>query len=375
MARATAARVLGDYGSVHPDLRARVLEAADAVGYRPNRLARSMVSGATRTIGAVIADVGNPFFAVAVRGISDVARASQLEVILLNSDEDVAEERAAVQVLLEKQVDGLIVAPAPDGGHDHLAWISSRVAPMVLLDRNIPELATDAVIVDGLRAGADATSNLVGLGHERIAIVTDVATELALRDLDAAIAGILRRGTAAMRLVGYITALRDAGLPVISSLVQRTAPTVEGARQTTLALLDGKPRPTAIFTTDNVMTLGAFEALQERGVRVPEDVSLFGFDDPDWARIVTPPISVVAQPVYELGATAARLLLARINGDDRPPQTVILPAQLVIRGSTGRPRGARLARRSVPAHVPASSVGSNVSPESMQGAIPGLESD
>jgi LacI family transcriptional regulator len=338
VARATAARVLGNYGSVRPDLRARVLEAADAVGYRPNRLARSMVSGATRTIGAVIADVGNPFFAVAVRGISDVARESRLEVILVNSDEDIAEERAAVQVLVEKQVDGLIVAPAPDGDHDHLARISSSGAPMVLLDRNIPELATDAVIVDGLHAGADAASNLIGLGHSRIAIVTDVATEQALRDLDAALAGAMRRGTAAMRLVGYLTALRDAGLPVIPDLVQRAAPTVEGARRTTLALLDGKPRPTAIFTTDNVMTLGAFEALQERALRVPKDCSLFGFDDPEWARIVRPPLSVVAQPVYELGATAARLLLARINGDDRPPQTVILPAHLVIRGSTGPPR-------------------------------------
>jgi LacI family transcriptional regulator len=335
VARATAARVLGDYGSVRPDLRARVLEAAAALRYRPNRLARSMASGASRTLGAVIA--GNPYFAIAVRGISDEARAAGFEVVLVNSDEDLAEERAAVQVLVEKQVDGLIVAPAPDGATEHLLRIRDTGTALVLLDRNLPQLGCDAVIIDGMRAGAAATASLIALGHERIAIVTDVPTARAVADPAVAALEVGQRGTAAMRLVGFLTALREAGLPLHPDLVRQAAPTVEGARETTLSLLDAAVRPTAIFTTDNVMTLGAFEAVQERGIAIPQEVSLLGFDDLEWTRIVRPPLTVVAQPVYEMGVTAARLLLARIAGDERPAQTVVLPTQLVQRESVAAP--------------------------------------
>lgn len=337
VARATAARVLGDYGSVRPELRARVLEAAASVGYQPNRLARSMASGASRSLGAVIADIGNPFFATAVRGISDEARSAGFEVVLANSDEAVAEERAAVQVLVEKRVDGLIVAPAPDGTHDHLARLRESGPPLVLLDRNLPALATDAVIIDGGAAAAAATRHLLSLGHEHLAIVTDVATSHALEDLPAATREVERLGTAAMRLVGFLAALTEAGFQPREDMVLQAPPTVDGARETTLALLDADARPTALFTTDNVMTLGAFEALQERGVTIPEEISLFGFDDLEWTRIVRPPVSVVAQPVYEMGVAAARRLLARVGGDESPVQTLVLPTRLMLRDSTAPP--------------------------------------
>lgn len=337
VARATAARVLGDYGSVRPELRARVLEAAADVGYQPNRLARSMVSGASRTLGAVVADIGNPFFATAVRAIADEARTAGFEVVLANSDEAVAEERAAVQVLVEKRVDGLIVAPAPDGSHDHLARLRDIGPPLVLLDRNVPQLATDAVIIDGGAAAAAAAQHLMSLGHERLAVVTDVATSHALSDLPAAAREVEGMGTAAMRLVGFLGAMAEAGLRPRAEMVVQAAPTLEGARETTLALLDAEVRPTALFTTDNVMTLGAFEALQERGVPIPEAISLFGFDDLEWTRIVRPPVSVVAQPVYELGVAAARRILARVGGDEGPVETLVLPTRLVMRESTAPP--------------------------------------
>jgi LacI family transcriptional regulator len=214
----------------------------------------------------------------------------------------------------------------------------------VLLDRNLPGLGSDAVIVDGLQAGRDAIAHLIELGHERIAVVTDVPTDDALHDPSAAIESVRNRGTAAMRLVGYVAAMRHAGLPVDASLVRRAPPTAAGAREATGALLDSTGRPTAVFATDNVMTLGAFMAFQDRGVIIPTECSLFGFDDPEWARIVRPPLTVVEQPVYDLGAAAARLLISRINGDDRPAQTLVLPARLVIRESTGR----------APAHISSS---------------------
>ncbi len=328
---ATAARTLGGYGSVSPEVRGRVLLAAATLGYRPNRLARSMATGTSRTLGVVVADIENQFFARIVRGISDVARPAGFEVILVNSDEKANEERVAVRMLAEKQVDGIIVAPAAVNDFGHLSELQDSGLPIVLLDRNIPQLAADAVVIDGMNAAEEATDHLIALGHRRIAIVTDVLSETPIpRDFrpPASVA------TAGIRLAGFLKALHRAGLAVDELLVRRASPTIAGAYSEAGALMDLTSPPTAIFTTDNVMTLGAFEALQDREIRIPQDLSFFGFDDLDWTRIVHPPLSVVAQPVYELGATAAQTLLGRIEGRAGSAQVRVLPTQLVHRGST-----------------------------------------
>ena len=289
-----------------------------------------MVTGLSRTLGVVVANIEDQFFARIVRGIADEARAAHFEVVLANSDESIEEERSAVHVLVEKQVDGLIIAPADVRNYGHLAEVHDQGMPIVLLDRNIPELVTDAVVIDGLHAADAATTYLIGLGHRRIAIVTDVpeATDLPLDFAPPAHAA-----TAGARLAGYLRACGRAGLPVIEGLVRRAEPTIEGARRETLALLDSGVAPTAIFATDNTMTIGALEALQERKVRIPRDVSLFGFDDLEWTRVASPSLSVVSQPVYDLGATAARTLLARIEGREERPETYVLPTSLVHRSS------------------------------------------
>jgi LacI family transcriptional regulator len=337
---ATAARTLGGYGSVSREVRERVMLAASSIGYRPNRLARSMATGTSRTVGVVVADIENQFFARIVRGISDQSRSAGFEVVLVNSDESASEERTAVATLVEKQVDGLIVAPAAVDDYGHLAELRELGMPIVLLDRNIPELAADAVVINGIEATEAATSYLIGLGHSRIAIVTDVPPHTMLpRDF----APPHFTATAGARLAGFHRALDRANLVAVDGLVRRASPTVAGAYRETIALLDLATPPTAIFTTDNVMTLGAFEALRDRGVRIPGDVSLFGFDDLDWSRIVDPPLSVVSQPVYELGATAARTLLARIEGQAGREQVHVLPTELIHRRSTRRPRSPRRA--------------------------------
>lgn len=333
VARATAARVLGGYGFVSPAAREKVLAAAAALGYSPNRLARSMATGSTRTLGVVVANIEDEFFARIVRGISDEARAARFEVVLVNSDEDVEEERAAVRVLTEKQVDGLIIAPADLRDYRHLEDVRAYGMPIVLLDRNIPELQADAVVIDGLHAAMAATNHLIELGHRRIAIITDVPEGTELPEDFAPPDHV---ATAGARLAGYIAALERAGLPVIEELVRRVAPTVQAAREETLALLDDPgARPSAIFTTDNTMTLGTLEGLQERGVMIPADIALLGFDDLEWTKVTSPPLSVVSQPVHDLGATAARTLLARIAGRDGPPRTHVLPTRLVYRASSG----------------------------------------
>jgi LacI family transcriptional regulator len=316
---ATAARALGGYGSVSPEVRERVAAAAAKVGYRRNSLARSMITGTTHTIGLVVADIENPFFARAARGIADVAHEAGYEVLLANSDEDPVTERAAVQTLAEKRVDGLIVAPASIGDRSHLRELPAQGTPVVLLDRALPGSDVDAVVVDNEAAARRAVDHLAGLGHRRIGLLTSQ--------------GLIH--TNQERLAGYLQGLEAAGLTVDHDLIRMLPYTRESAEREAEAILALPDPATAIFTTDNVMSLGAFEGAQHAGRRVPDDVSIVGFDDLEWTTIVRPQLTVVAQPVYELGATAARRVLARIAGDATAPQLIVLETTFIIRDSTG----------------------------------------
>ncbi|MBP1705107.1 MAG: putative LacI-family transcriptional regulator [Chloroflexi bacterium] len=336
VSRATAARALGGYGPVSDDARARVMSAADRLGYRPNRLARSMITGTTHTLGVVIADIQLAFFAQAVRGISDAARAQEFEVILANTDEDRAKELAAVDVLIDKRVDGLIVAPADSAQTAHLAEAQRRGIPVVLIDRGAPGLRCDVVAVDNQRAARNAVNHLIRLGHRRIAIVTEASTALSAAEIGRAHLPPAGQMTSVLRQAGWAAALRGAGLPVTDELIRTARYDRDDARAATAAAIAGADRPTAILTTDETMTLGALEAILEAGLDIPGDISLVGFDDSPWTTVVRPPLTVIAQPVYELGAMAARRLLARVAGDDSPPGPVFLDTSFILRGSTGR---------------------------------------
>lgn len=341
---ATAARALGGYGRVSAAVRARVLAEAERVGYRPNSLARSMITGTTHTIGVVIADIENPFFARAVRGIADTAHAAGYEVILTNSDERLETERAAVGVLYQKRVDGLIVAPASNTDVAHLAELVERRVPVVFLDRGVPSIKADAVVVDSQRAAQGAVSHLIRLGHRRIAIVAESDTALSAEELKGARFGPADVFPSLQRLIGWAAAYSAAGLPVLDEMIlrcdyDRTAV----AGETAAALRRGDP-PTAIFTTDGIMTLGAVDGIVDAGRAIPDDVSIVAFDDLDWTTLVRPQLTVVAQPVYELGAAATTRLLDRLAGDDGPPRTVVLDTSFIVRGSTGRPAQAILGR-------------------------------
>jgi LacI family transcriptional regulator len=339
VSRATAARALGGYGSVSEATRARVKAAAADLRYRPNTLARSMATGATRSLGVVIADIENPFFARAVRGIADTAHAAGFEVILANSDEDVDEERTAVSVLFQKRVDGLIVAPASTTETRHLVEVVEAGVPVVLLDRGSPAVPADAVVVDNERAAQGAIAHLARLGHRRIAIVMEEDAALNAAELETTRPGPTEAMPSTLRLVGWAAGLRAFGLPVVEEMIRRTAYNRAAAAQQTIAALELDDPATAIFTTDSTMTLGAVDGIVASGRQMPDDVSLVSFDDLEWTTLVRPPLTVVAQPVYEVGATATRLLLARLAGDDRPPQTVILDTTFILRGSTGRAPG------------------------------------
>jgi LacI family transcriptional regulator len=293
-----------------------------------------MITGITSTLGVVIADIEHPFFARATRGIIDVARGEGLEVVVANTDEEVAAERAAVKVLLEKRVDGIIVAPASIHAQEHLAAIQATGTKLVLLDRELPGIEADAVAVDNHHAANDAVRRLLEAGHTRIAMVTGALPAQGVGD-----GTVPPTATVVGRIEGYRAAFAAAGIDPDPRYLRVGSYRRQGARDETRVLLGLRPRPTAIFATDSIDTLGVLEELQARGLEVPGQVSVVGFDDAAWMTVVRPRISVVAQPVNEMGALAARRLIARIHGDTSTPQRYTLPTTFVSRESIARPPG------------------------------------
>ncbi len=338
VSRATAARALGDYGYVLGATRASVLAAAARLGYAPNSIARSMVTGRTKTIGFVSADMENPFFARTMAGITDVARLAGYEVVIANSQEQPELERRAVRTLHERQVDGMIVTPTQFADGFHLRRLADRAIPVVLLDRAVRGVAADAVLIDNVRAGRVAVEYLIRLGHERIGLLTNDLHGPPLDRLRETALDPTHAPTGAARGVGYLAALREARLEVSDQLIINAAYTRESANEAMRQLLRLRSRPTAVLAVDNVLTLGAFEMIQASGVDFPGAISLLGFDDLEWTTIVRPTLSVVAQPAYDIGATAARRLLARLDGEDSPAQVLFLDTSLIERESTVAPR-------------------------------------
>jgi LacI family transcriptional regulator len=336
---ATAGRALGGYGQVRAGTRERVLAAAAELGYRTNGLARSMITGSTQTIGVVVTDVANPFFATALRGVTDVVQPAGFEVLLANTGGAVEAERRAITVMSEKRVDGVIVAAAQPSQGAHLKHAIDLGVPIVLLDRQVAGVAdADSVTIDNEQAAADAVAHLLELGHRRIGVVTEAGDRLAgLRG-----AGNRRKGLfpSAVRLRGYLRAIGAAGLAIDEGLIGSARYDRDSAYDATVRLLAREDPPTAILCTDNVLASGAFRAAQDRGLRMPDQLSLVGFDDEPWTTLVRPELTIVEQPTYDLGTRAGRRLLDRITGArDGRTVHVQLQAKLLVRGSTGAPAG------------------------------------
>jgi LacI family transcriptional regulator len=335
VSRATAARVLGGYGRVSQATRNRVRQHAEALGYTPNRLAQGMVTGRTQTLGFVSADMQNPFFGQSMRGFTDVARSQGYDVVIANSEENPQLERRAVRTLLERRVDGMLVAPTEFRQARHLEDVVASGVPIVLADRSVRALAADCVLIDNVGAARDAVSYLIDRGHERIGVATThlVGPDL-VSELDEAALDPWHAPTTVSRAIGYVAALRAAGLPVEPELIANAPYRRADAYAAVRALLALPEPPTAVLAVDDLLTLATFEAVQDSGLRFPGECTVLGFDDLDWTTIVRPRLTVVAQPAYDIGATAARRLLARIDGDTSPAQTLLLDTKLVEREST-----------------------------------------
>ena len=316
---ATVSRVLNKSEKVVPETRALVEQALRELDYRPSRVARRlrMKDGHAHLVGLIIPDIQNPFYAEIARGVEDAAYASQYALILCNSDENAEKERFYLDVMRAESVDGLVLPPFDETDHA-VAEIAASGLPVVCVDRSLAKIQTDLVEVDNYQGAFEGVTHLLEKGHRQIGLIE----------------GRSQVSTSRERRRGYLDALAAHGLAPRKELMRAGDFKQASGRLLADALLDLRKPPTALFVCNNLMTVGALAAIHHRGLRVPQDVALVGFDDLPWAEALDPPPTVVRQPAYDVGRQAMELLLKRILAPDRPPVTVRLRPELVVRKST-----------------------------------------
>ncbi len=314
---ATVSAVINQNKYVSPELAQRVHASIAILGYQRNSFARGLKTQVSHCIGLIVPDITNPFYTNIARGVEDVAHAHNYSLILGNTDEDPEKEKKYLQLLESKQADGLIIA-VTDRSYAYLQSLSIQNLPLVSVDRSLFDLGIDTVMVENKEGARTAVEHLLARGHRRIGLLTGV------------------RGIAPTeeRLLGYTEALEKHGIAIDPTLIVTTRPRVDGGEQGALQLLALEDRPTALFTMDGTMIIGALQTVTKLGLRCPEDIALVCFDDFVWASVMRPHLTVVDQPTYEIGKQSARLLFERLQDRHKAPIEIRLPTQLIVRESS-----------------------------------------
>jgi len=313
----TVSHVINGTRFVSEDLSSRVLEAMQFLNYQPNSLARSLRMGQSKTIGLIVPDNSNLFFAEIARAIEDNGFEHGYSVILCNTDDDPVKEAAYVNVLFAKQVDGVIFISSGAASESLKKLLDAKI-PVVVVDREISDIQVDNVLVDNLQGGYDATHALLLSGHRRIACI----------------AGPSDLTPSNQRLIGYYQALEEAGLTIDEKLVVRGNFHPQSGYVAGLELLKQNDRPTAIFACNDMMAFGTLRAAYELKLAIPGELAVIGFDDIELASYVIPTLTTMAQPKQQMGRMAVELILDRINGQITQSRTIVLPPQLISRRSS-----------------------------------------
>jgi LacI family transcriptional regulator len=322
----TASRALSGRGYVAADLRDRLLAAADRLGYVPNASARTLKQQTSRVVGVVVSDLGNPFYGVLAAGIEQTLRDADYRMLLVGDNSEPGEEMAALRTFLAMRAPGVILTPV---GEEATSFLTRRGVAVVEVDRRLGTVPADAVVIDNVGGAREAVEHLLSLGHRRVALL-----------------GVDTNWTSdAGRVDGYRIAHDEARVPVDERLVLRIPFHDEAAPARIGELLD-REAPTAIFAANNLLAEQAWRVLRARGLVLPHDISLVGFDDVAWTEMVSPGITVVAQPTIELGRRSAALLLRRMQQPNSAATVELLQSRLVVRGSTGPPANTRSAAAS-----------------------------
>jgi len=316
---ATVSRVLNDRGDVNAEMAQRVRASVEMLGYRPNSVARNLRRKVASVWALIISDIENPHFTALVRGVEDVARSKGYSVVLCNSDEELEKERGYVDVALDERMAGVIISPSSDKDSAIGPLLKAGV-PVVTIDRRLRRSPVNSVVVANKQGANEATAHLLANGFRRVACIT----------------GPTRTTTAVQRLAGYRSALFEAGIAVDPQLVRTADYKEAGGAEATRELMSLPEPPDAIFVGNSLMTMGALGWLADAGISIPDHVGIVGFDDLPYARLVSPRLTTVAQPTYELGRTAAQMLVERAAAPDAPVRSVTLPTRLVVRDSSRR---------------------------------------
>ena len=313
----TASRALSGSKGIAPDTTQQVRQAALTVGYplRPTRLA----SACTHTLGILVANIASPFFAALIEAIEDSALRQGYNIVLCNSAFQQKRQAESLRLLTQKRVDGLIVVPV-EAEDAYLPSLLGSGLPIVQVDRYVDNFRCDAVTSDNARSAYQAMRFLIEQGYQRIGILTGPHNQSAHRD----------------RLKGCLEALRDANRPVVDKYIKISGGNKASGYQLISELLDSPEKPDAVLTTSLEITTGALLAIRDRGVVIPSDIGIVAFDEFEFASLLGPPLTTVEQQVYEMGATAADLLIRRIQGGAEPYEPVViqLEARLIVRNST-----------------------------------------
>ncbi|RUS48347.1 catabolite control protein A [Cohnella sp. AR92] len=314
---ATVSRVVNNNPNVKPQTRKKVFEAIERLGYRPNAVARGLASKKTTTVGVVIPDISNAIFAEVARGIEDIANMYHYNIILCNADKRKDKEIRVINTLLEKQVDGLLFM----GGavtDEHIQAFNTSNVPIVLCATTDEKGTIPSVDIDHEAAAYDAVKQLLSEGHRRIAMISGTLQDPA-------------NGYA--RYQGYKRALEQAGLPVDDELVRIGNYKYESGMEAAQYFLGLSERPSAIFAANDEMAIGAIHAVQDAGLKVPADISVISVDNIRMASMVRPQLTTVAQPMYDIGAVAMRLLTKLMKKEAVENAKVVLPHELIVRQS------------------------------------------
>jgi LacI family transcriptional regulator len=316
----TVSRVINASERVRPDTRRRVEEAISALGYVPSRLARGLSRQRTGTLALIVPDVANPFFTLIVRGAEDVARRAGYRVLLCDTRADLTVEHEVIEEMLAHRVEGIVIAPVNDRSKADLRRLVEFGVPFVLIDRTVPGIESDVVLGDSVTGARLLVEHLISLDHRRIGFIVESDQVSTARD----------------RQRGYESALAAAGISVDPALVTEATADPRGGFEGMRRLLELESPPTAVFTVNNLVALGAIEAVRAAGLEVPDDIALVCFDDIEYASRLYPFLTVMEQPAEAFGTMGTQLLLDRIAGRGAErPRVVVLPAEFVVRKSCG----------------------------------------
>ena len=321
----TVSRVLSRPNVVSPDTRRRVLETVEQMGYAPNSVARNLRTRRSNKILVTVPDISNPFFSLIIQGIEGAAQRAGYTVLLGNTQHEERHEERYARMLKRKEADGLIFLGhrLPRAAAELVAAMAPRCAPVVHGCEYSPVLGVASVHIDNTAAAADAMDHLYALGHRRIAVVTGPLVSPLSRD----------------RLLGA-TARARANDAEQHLIVRHGDFSLESGATIAEGLFGRADRPTAVFCFNDEMAIGVIAVAKRLGLKVPDDVSVVGFDDIRFARHIDPPLTTISQPMRDIGEGTVRLLLEILSGDEIKPVSVTLPHQLTLRASTAAPRGA-----------------------------------